>query len=175
MDTNGWIAIAGIAGTLIGAGLGAGGAILSARITGDRQARATHDQWRRQMRRDAYARFITVTLPAFETLHAVRNAVTEEGWLGPGIDQQRADLEGHLRELREALVIVNLEGPESVSTAADQGFVALAAAARLITATGQVTDGNPISMPGQLPNLLDEAGRLLDVMRIEVQGLLDHE
>ncbi|MFD4765468.1 hypothetical protein [Streptomyces niveus] len=70
MGTTGIAVVAAVA-TVIGAGLGALGAVVAARHTGRAQASTQFSHWRRQIRRDAYAAFIVAAEKERESLTVV--------------------------------------------------------------------------------------------------------
>jgi hypothetical protein len=111
--------VAAVAG-LLGAGIGAGGAIASAALTTRAQARVQHAHWRRQLRRDAYARFLALALDWHR--HADKLEIDVTWQLDSREDAiGRLDLLiGHDRDaFSDAGSVVDLEGPPEVTEAAE--------------------------------------------------------
>ncbi|MCD9593979.1 hypothetical protein [Streptomyces sp. 8ZJF_21] len=101
----------GISG-LIGAAIGGLLAFAGAFWTGRNQGRTQHEQWLRQVRRDAYAQFITQAEKAHQLGHEADDAVRAE----------EADAAERIEELaraayrvREAATLVALEGPKQIA------------------------------------------------------------
>ncbi len=114
---------AGVAAVL-GAAVGVVGTTLAAAVAGiaaQRQTRAEHRQWRRQLRRDAYAAF---TAKADEAQRLLKSIDRELIRPGNDLDAIRAETD-RLREildgsLAEAQAIVEIEGPEELAHAAEE-------------------------------------------------------
>ncbi len=112
MDAGG-VALVGAAAGLLGAAIGAGGAIGTAVITSRRQARSGHEQWRRQVRRDAYVTFLAAIQEALT--HA---AAFHENWVkgGPAADIHATQRMNELNEnMMRARSIAAMEGPAFLS------------------------------------------------------------
>ncbi|WP_326581804.1 hypothetical protein OIE69_44200 (plasmid) [Actinacidiphila glaucinigra] len=99
---------------LAGASIGIIGTLIAAHLSG-RQQRA---QWRRQVRRDAYGAFISRYDAAVRAGQAAELAIREDR-LDTGIDQNFAE---KVREARDALVAVQLEGPEGIAIRAESAM-----------------------------------------------------
>lgn len=107
----------GAVAALLGAAIGAGGAVGSAAVTGRHQARTQHDQWRRQARRDAYATFMNATAECFSSADVVadllRRSPSDIEGTRRAIDTARASI----ATLQKAGTVILLEGPEHVAKA----------------------------------------------------------
>lgn len=108
--------IAGLAGAIAGGLIGIVGTLGAAQLTGRDQKRAQHDEWRRQVRRDAYSQFITRASRALAAGNAAHTAA-RANQLDAGAYTALADA---AREVEEALALVLLEGPEEAGIAADE-------------------------------------------------------
>ncbi|MEW2401477.1 hypothetical protein [Streptomyces sp. NPDC046862] len=105
-------AVAGIVASIVGAG----GAVVAARLTGRYQSRSQHAHWRRQVRRDAYAAF----LDSIARFNEWRRSYRERTLLGEAMPEGSADrLRELIRSIERALFIVELEGPPEVAARAD--------------------------------------------------------
>ncbi|MEU1048405.1 hypothetical protein ABZ400_25045 [Streptomyces sp. NPDC005897] len=123
---------------VLGAGVGVVGTALAAAIAGiagQRQVRAEHRHWRRQLRRDAYAAF---TVKADEVYEALRGVEAELGRPGHDLEGVRATLGGTRRLVRGGLVdaqtAVELEGPEKLARMAGELATSLSACVAAIEA-----------------------------------------
>lgn len=118
MDAGG-VALVGAIAAVVGAAVGAGGAIGAAAVTGRQQARAQHFQWRRQVRRDAYAAFLTHAGEVTASLRSVQSGKFS-GSPDPSAARRatldRAD--SAVLAMQKAGMVVVLEGPLTVSRAA---------------------------------------------------------
>ncbi|MFI7497465.1 hypothetical protein ACIBVL_02945 [Streptomyces sp. NPDC049687] len=137
---------------VLGAGVGVMGTTLAATIAGiagQRQVRAEHRHWRRQLRRDAYAAF---TGKADEVHEALRGIEAELARPGHDLDGLRHLLEESRRLLRGDLAdtqtAVELEGPEELARMADELRQSLSACVAAIQArilgreSGDAIDAN---------------------------------
>ncbi|MEV4683498.1 hypothetical protein [Streptomyces kurssanovii] len=110
-------------------------AAIIAGVAGQRQARAEHRHWRRQLRRDAYAAF---TVKADEVHGALRGIETELARPGHDLDALRGALDETRRSVREDLAgartAVELEGPEELARMAGEWATSLSACAAAIQA-----------------------------------------
>ncbi|WP_344522412.1 hypothetical protein [Streptomyces rectiviolaceus] len=120
MDAGG-VALVGAAAAVVGAALGATGAVRAARVTGRSQNRGQHVQWRRQVRRDAFAAYLTAVNGWYDTLAKVG---AKAGL--PPTPESAAEFAAELRDVGAALKqthdcysIVRLEGPAEVSERAE--------------------------------------------------------
>ncbi|WP_399939677.1 hypothetical protein ACGH52_14790 [Streptomyces sp. BBFR25] len=123
---------------VLGAGVGVVGTALAAAIAGmagQRQVRAEHRHWRRQLRRDAYAAF---TVKADEVYEALRGVEAELGRPGHDLDGVRATLDATRRLVRgglhDAQTAVELEGPEELARMAGELAKSLSACVAAIEA-----------------------------------------
>ncbi|MCF2130006.1 hypothetical protein L1I79_26775 [Strepomyces sp. STD 3.1] len=123
---------------VLGAGVGVVGTALAAAIAGiagQRQVRAEHRHWRRQLRRDAYAAF---TVKADEVYEALRRVEAELGRPGHDLDGVRATLDATRRLVRgglhDAQTAVELEGPEELARMAGELAKSLSACVAAIEA-----------------------------------------
>ncbi|WP_143051602.1 MULTISPECIES: hypothetical protein [unclassified Streptomyces] len=120
------VAIVGAAAAVFGALLGAGGAVMAATVTAQGQKNSQHAQWRRQIRREAYANLMTLTVDFSVALWALETQVKD-------YQAQRSSLSSRRRRLRAAQIqekldaataayhrvnsahsVVDLEGPNDV-------------------------------------------------------------
>ncbi|WP_127151869.1 hypothetical protein [Streptomyces lydicus] len=107
--------VIGIVGTLVGGMLGVVGTLASARLTGRDQRRNQHEQWRRQVRRDAYSAFVIRAGHALRLANVAHEAARTD-------DSNAAELLDELSravdQVEEAATLVELEGPEAIGNAA---------------------------------------------------------
>ncbi|WP_146229147.1 hypothetical protein [Streptomyces sp. NWU339] len=110
-------------------------AAIIAGIAGQRQVRAEHRHWRRQLRRDAYAAF---TVKADEVYEALRGVKAELARPGHDLDGLRGALDETRRLVRGDLVdaqtAVELEGPEELARMAGELTKSLSACVAAIQA-----------------------------------------
>jgi hypothetical protein len=107
-------AIIGASAGIIGAVVGGASAILAARATASKAAQATHNQWHRQSRRDAYAKLILLYQDVLEDLFRFRRDAYE-GLLTPEHSSEvHARLIERMPEIRAARIAVEIEGPYGI-------------------------------------------------------------
>ncbi|MCD9593532.1 hypothetical protein [Streptomyces sp. 8ZJF_21] len=112
----GEIALVGAVAGIVASIVGAGGAVVAARLTGRYQSRSQHAHWRRQVRREAYAAF----LDSVAQFNELRRFYRERTLLGQTMPEGTTDrLRALIRSIEKALFIVELEGPPEVATQAD--------------------------------------------------------
>ncbi|WP_405734842.1 hypothetical protein OG885_23870 [Streptomyces sp. NBC_00028] len=112
----GEIALVGAVAGIVASIVGAGGAVVAARLAGRYQSRSQHAHWRRQVRRDAYAAF----LDSVAQFNELRRSYRELALLGQTMPEGTADrLRGLIRGIEKALFLVELEGPAEVAAQAD--------------------------------------------------------
>jgi hypothetical protein len=121
-------AIVGALAGVLGAAVGAGGAVAAAAVAGRKQTRGQYEQWRRDVRRTAYAAFLTAARNAHArvaNLHAgmitapLRNGEPSP-LSGPNIEvfsQAVTSVVASLEEVQRAGTALELEGPEAVADA----------------------------------------------------------
>lgn len=165
MDTDRWVAVVGGASALIGAGAGAGGAIWAAHLTGRRQADTDERHWRRQIRRDTYAKFLSAVIPLTETLYTVRDGAEQMRVHGRDLEQIRRDLTSQIRVAREPIIILEIEVPQVVADAASDGFVALLRLANEIKAIDGVSPDDEVVLAEDFSERLVAAAKMMDRMR----------
>jgi hypothetical protein len=113
MDAGG-VALVGAVAAVLGAALGAGGAVSAAAIGARKQARAQHEQWRRQGRHDAFVRFGEA---ANSTVHLLMRSFNSHLAGSGGIDPgSRPAAFAALQAARSSL---GLAGPQDMVRAAD--------------------------------------------------------
>jgi gas vesicle protein len=123
-----------LAGAVVGGLIGVVGTMGAAHLTGRSQRRSQHEQWRRQVRRDAYSAFITRAAQAIRQGHSAHEAA-QKG------DRGATDLIKELgvaaAQVEQAATLVSLEGPEDVSDGAANIQIGIGRWHRaLCTATG---------------------------------------
>ncbi|MEU8835183.1 hypothetical protein [Streptomyces sp900116325] len=100
--------VAGLLGAAVGGAIGVIGTVSAAWLAGRGQRRSQHEQWLRQVRRDAYVHFVAC-------LHRVGRVVQQTG--------EAARVEGRpvpdgwpeeMTQASEALSAVMLEGPDEI-------------------------------------------------------------
>ncbi|WP_138430278.1 MULTISPECIES: hypothetical protein [Streptomyces] len=99
--------VAGLLGAAVGGAIGVIGTVSAAWLAGRGQRRSQHEQWLRQVRRDAYAHFVAC-------LHRVERVVGETS---NAALQGRPVPDGWPEEMTqagEALSAVMLEGPDEI-------------------------------------------------------------
>ncbi|MDQ0713471.1 hypothetical protein QFZ55_002923 [Streptomyces luteogriseus] len=120
----GGVALVGAMAGVVGALLGAGGAVTAAVVTARRQQNAQHAQWRRQVRRDAYSVFLTLVLELSEALWELEHLVAENANARHmrRRSARRTDMQegiratqGKFHRMNSAQATVELEGPNSVA------------------------------------------------------------
>ncbi len=117
-------AIVGLVGALGGAALGATSAVVAAALSGNKQARAQHQQWRRDVRRTAYVNFLTATRHHYNEVVNLHGSMITEG-VRPGQPipaPLRSALEACMSRVNDASAAasaaqdaVELEGPEHIA------------------------------------------------------------
>lgn len=124
---------------MLGAAVGAGGAIGAAAIAGRKQAGAQHRQWQREVRREAYREFIANAYEHEEVLLEILK-------VGHNADAGMSALQrlGLVRDSgRRALASLALEAPGAV---ADHGRLLIRTREEYATALGYwVVTGNPLT------------------------------
>ncbi|MFE7077206.1 hypothetical protein ACFU96_44685 [Streptomyces sp. NPDC057620] len=131
----GSVAIVGAVAALLGAAIGAGGAIAAATVAGRTQIRGQHAQWQRETRRDAYIEFVHASrtlLDAVMQFHGNQEAALADGSQDQ-TDRRSATLAlfGDYDECVRALGLLELErSSPAVRTAAWHVFTVLARMAR---------------------------------------------
>ncbi|GGY16036.1 hypothetical protein [Streptomyces djakartensis] len=118
-------------------------AAIIAGVAGQRQVRAEHRHWRRQLRRDAYAAFTVKADEAYEALRGVEVELARPGHdldgLRSALDETRRLLRGDLVDVQTA---VELEGPEALARMAGELTKSLSACAAAIHARLLGRDSN---------------------------------
>lgn len=112
----GEIALVGAVAGVVASIVGAGGAVVAARLTGGYQSRSQHAHWRRQVRRDAYAAFLESVAQFNEWKRSYRERILRGEAMPEGSDDRLREL---IRSIEGALFIVELEGPPAVAARAD--------------------------------------------------------
>lgn len=110
MNSETVIGIAGIGGTLVGAGLGALGATRAARIA----ARAERAHWMRQTRRNTYGEFTLAARRVTRACHAAHSSATGDELR----EEQIEECKRLMDKFEEATSMVALESPRDLGDAA---------------------------------------------------------
>jgi hypothetical protein len=110
---------AGLA-ALLGAAVGSAATLGAAIVSGRAQARAQHDQWRRQHRRDAYASYLSALHDRDIAMDAILDALRVNEPDLPDIDEKTHHFITLAREVHRAAEVVILEGPASLAEAAER-------------------------------------------------------
>ncbi|MET9497848.1 proline dehydrogenase [Streptomyces sp. NPDC006552] len=110
---------AGLA-ALVGTVVGSLGTLGAAVATGRVQARAQHEQWRRQHRRDAYARYLSALHDRDIALDSVRDALGRDEPVPADVDEKAAAFVALAREVHRATEVVILEGPASFTAVTER-------------------------------------------------------
>lgn len=121
-------AIVGAVAGVVGAAVGAGGAVAAAAVAGRKQTEGQHEQWRRDVRRTAYAAFLTAARNAHSqvaNLHALMITVPLPGGevsphSGPSVEafsDAVTSVVSALEQVQRARTGVELEGPKDVADA----------------------------------------------------------
>ncbi|MGW2516586.1 proline dehydrogenase [Streptomyces sp. NPDC001617] len=105
---------AGLA-ALSGAAVGSVATLAAALVSGRTQARAQHDQWRRQHRRDAYAGYLSALHDRDIAMDAVLDALRSDDPDLADLDEKRRHFVTLAREVHRAAEVVLLEGPASLT------------------------------------------------------------
>ncbi|GGV69192.1 hypothetical protein GCM10010277_79190 [Streptomyces longisporoflavus] len=125
---TGQVAALGAVAALLGTIIGAAGAILAALAGGRVQLRGQHQQWRREMRRDAYANYLGAANEFAEAIIAV--IVGRLADSGPEPDEyEHFEASAEMRTARstesDAYSLLRLEGARAVVDAAARTHDAL--------------------------------------------------
>lgn len=110
---------AGIA-ALLGAAVGSLATLGAAVVSGRAQARAQHDQWRRQHRRDAYAGYLSALHDRDIAMDAILDALRSDGPDLAELDERTRHFVALAREVHRAAEVVALEGPASLAEVTDR-------------------------------------------------------
>ncbi|MEU5896474.1 MULTISPECIES: hypothetical protein [unclassified Streptomyces] len=118
---TGEVAVLGTVAALLGAIIGAAGAILAALAGGRVQLRGQHQQWRREMRRAAYADYLRAAgdyAGAISELNVGHLSESEFGPDEPGRDDDREQATSARVQEGEAYSMLRLEASPTVLKAA---------------------------------------------------------
>jgi hypothetical protein len=110
---------AGLA-ALLGAAVGSVATLGAALVSGRAQARAQHDQWRRQHRRDAYASYLSALHDRDIVMDAILAALRSDDPDLPDVDEKIRRFTTLAREVHRAAEVVILEGPASLAEVASR-------------------------------------------------------
>jgi hypothetical protein len=108
--------VAGLLGAAVGGAIGVIGTISAAWLTGRGQRRSQHEQWLRQVRRDAYVRFVGCLHRVDRDVALAEAALFSEGEQAPDFWPESVN------EAGDALTAVLLEGPDEIYELALQVF-----------------------------------------------------
>ncbi|WP_199896889.1 hypothetical protein [Streptomyces niger] len=159
-----------LAGAVVGGLIGVVGTIGAARLTGRDQRRNQHEQWRREVRRDAYSAFITRATQALRIgTVAHESAQRSEAEVTSLID----DLETAAALAEEAASLVALEGPQEIGNLTTNISFRLDLWHRLL----RVAYDGPVERRGEswdrARSASDEAEELLEQFTELCRSLLD--
>ncbi|WAL93960.1 hypothetical protein [Streptomyces sp. Je 1-369] len=113
------VALVGAVAAVLGAAVGAGGAVGAAAVTGRKQAQSQHNHWRRQVRRDAYAAHLVAVSAAISALDSAQKCYAGAASAASADLQQALNVvDEHLVTARSSGVVIFLEGPQFVASAA---------------------------------------------------------
>ncbi|MEJ8672876.1 proline dehydrogenase [Streptomyces sp. MS1.AVA.1] len=110
---------AGLA-ALLGAAVGSIATLAAAIVSGRAQARAQHDQWRRQQRRDAYASYLSALHDRDIAMDAILNALRSDTPDLADVNEKTRRFIAQAREVHRATEVVILEGPASLAEVASR-------------------------------------------------------
>lgn len=110
---------AGLA-ALLGAAVGSVATLGTAIVSGRAQARAQHDQWRRQHRRDAYAGYLSALHDRDIAMDAILDALRSDDPDLPDVDEKIRRFIALAREVHRAAEVVILEGPAALAEVAER-------------------------------------------------------
>ncbi|MEU9453623.1 proline dehydrogenase [Streptomyces sp. NPDC048277] len=110
---------AGLA-ALLGAAVGSPATLGAALVNGRAQARAQHDQWRRQHRRDAYAGYLGALHDRDIAMDAVLDALRSDAPDLSDVDEKTRRFVALAREVHRAVEVVILEGPAALADVAER-------------------------------------------------------
>ncbi|GAA3796562.1 proline dehydrogenase [Streptomyces phyllanthi] len=110
---------AGLA-ALLGAAVGSVATLGAAIVSGRAQARAQHDHWRRQHRRDAYANYLSALHDRDIAMDAILDALRSDDPDLPDVDEKMRRFVTLAREVHRAAEVVILEGPDSIAQVASR-------------------------------------------------------
>ncbi|MGF0177248.1 proline dehydrogenase [Streptomyces sp. Marseille-Q5077] len=110
---------AGLA-ALLGAAVGSVATLGTAIVSGRAQARAQHDQWLRQHRRDAYAGYLSALHDRDIAMDAILDALRSDDPDLPDIDEKIRRFIALAREVHRAAEVVILEGPAAIAEVAER-------------------------------------------------------
>ncbi|MFJ9117445.1 hypothetical protein ACIRJO_18025 [Streptomyces sp. NPDC102394] len=121
-------AIVGALAGVVGAAVGAGGAVAAAAVSGRQQSQGQHEQWRRDVRRTAYAAFLTAARKAHSQISDTHSMMAtaplrngnDSSLSGPILEALGSAVTAvvaALEQVHSAVTAVELEGPEGVADA----------------------------------------------------------
>ncbi|GAA2080520.1 hypothetical protein GCM10009801_38830 [Streptomyces albiaxialis] len=110
---------AGLA-ALLGAAVGSLATLGAAMVSSRAQARAQHEQWRRQHRRDAYAGYLSALHDRDIAMDAVLDALRADEPDLAEVDDRVHRFIGLAREVHRAAEVVILEGPAPLAEVAER-------------------------------------------------------
>jgi hypothetical protein len=99
--------VAGLLGAAVGGAIGVIGTVSAAWLAGRGQRRSQHEQWLRQVRRDAYAHFVACLQRVERVVEQTGEAARVEGRPVPRWPEE-------MTQAGEALSVVLLEGPDEI-------------------------------------------------------------
>ncbi|MER7172640.1 proline dehydrogenase [Streptomyces mesophilus] len=109
---------AGLAAVL-GAVVGSLATLGAAIVNGHATARSQFDQWRRQQRRDAYGNYLSALHDRDIAMDAILDALRSDGPDLQCVDEKVQHFINLAREVHRATEVVHIEGPASLTKAAD--------------------------------------------------------
>lgn len=99
---------------MVGAVVGAGGAIAAAAVAG----RGQNKQWRRQTRRDSYVALLTVAMATHQLLDEIGRGILRAAYSDSERSERLTLAREQIGKLESARVVASLEGPASVTQTA---------------------------------------------------------
>ncbi|MFD3929514.1 hypothetical protein [Streptomyces sp. NPDC058614] len=168
MDSAVWAGI-------VGAAVGGGCAIVSAYLAGRQQHRSAREQWRRQVRRDAYVDFVAASMAVYEELHRLRMAMQEDNVTQGDVRLARQTLNGLLGRLRATFVVLELEAPTSLSDLASEALADVITAVNFVTnLAGDGSADEAVPLSEEFVDLAFAVGRTMARTREEARRALHH-
>ncbi|GEC05683.1 hypothetical protein SSP24_33380 [Streptomyces spinoverrucosus] len=151
---------AGLA-ALLGAAVGSVATLGAAIVSGRTQARAQHDQWRRQHRRDAYARYLSALHDRDIAMDAILDALRSDDPDLPDVDEKIRRFIALAREVHRAAEVVILEGPAALADVAERVTHASSDLSRVMRRLAENAHKGDTTRKAEDAALADERERIL--------------
>ncbi|MER6543137.1 proline dehydrogenase [Streptomyces sp. NPDC001250] len=151
---------AGLA-ALLGAAVGSATTLGTAIVSGRVQARAQHDQWRRQHRRDAYASYLSALHDRDIATDAIFDALRSDAPDLPDVDEKIRRFIALAREVHRAAEVVILEGPAALVEVAERVTHASSDLSQIMRRMAEDAHAGDTTRKAEDTALADERERIL--------------